>query len=419
MKYELTTLKGLKRRIDIQLDPTEVQKTFDENYQKARKKASIPGYRKGKAPMSQVRQFYTDKVIKDTVLSLINEFYPKALKEANIQPVFEPDVQFKSLLKENQAFSFSVTVEVRPDVNVDIDFKPSLSPVSIEVTEKEVDQMMENFRNVDPQYTSLEEVRALQWGDSAKVEIKNARTNEKKTLSIEITKELADPIGLKLAEALVGLFPGDKKDLPMHLMLPKVQKHYDKIKGKVKEKSATLSLHVLKIQKKILRELNDSLAQVIGYKDIADMRADIQSVIEEKKHADLKASRQKEILHQLMKKYPVELPEKLLSEQKQTLIDYWGEEMKISGMTDSFIQEQIQKQEKRFEEEARLMLHSDYLVANLSKKLKFTVSDSEIQLYSKKMEKENPQNPEDREQVKHLILREKVVDHLIKKALSK
>ena len=36
--------------------------------------------------MPQVRQFYADKVIKDTVLSLINEFYPKALKEANIQP---------------------------------------------------------------------------------------------------------------------------------------------------------------------------------------------------------------------------------------------------------------------------------------------------------------------------------------------
>ena len=97
-------------------------------------------------------------------------------------------------MKENQAFSFSVTVEVRPDVNVDVHFKPSLSPVSTEATEKEVDQMMENFRNVDPQYTSLEEVRALQWGDSVKVEVKNARTNEKKTLNIDITKESTDPI---------------------------------------------------------------------------------------------------------------------------------------------------------------------------------------------------------------------------------
>ena len=37
MKYELTTLKGLKRKVDIQLDPTEVQRPFLQTTKKPEK----------------------------------------------------------------------------------------------------------------------------------------------------------------------------------------------------------------------------------------------------------------------------------------------------------------------------------------------------------------------------------------------
>ena len=414
MKYELTNLKGLKRKIKIQVSSEEVQKAFDQNYKKAQKKATLPGYRKGKGPLSQVRSLYQEEVTKDTAIHLINEFYPQIMQERDLIPATQPEVEFKAPLKEGQAFSFFLTVEIMPEVDVDTNFTPSLSLAPIQVQSAEVNQVLENMRNVESQYQALEEKRAVQWGDSVKIEMRKVGTSKKKVLDIDMIKEAKDPVHALLVKTIIGLFPGEKRDLPVHLELPKESP----ITVKIKERSRTISLAVLNIQKKILPDMNDQFAQKIGYKDKAEMISFIQNSLKEQKQAELKEDMKKQALRQLTKSHPTELPEQAVAEQRQKYISYFVEQLKAQGIATADIQEHVQKAQKKMEEEARFVVHSNYLIADLIYKLNFKVSDREIQLYVQKMKEENPQNKVDYDWIKNFLLREKVLNHLVEKALK-
>ena len=64
MKCELSNLSGLKRKLDIQISPEQVQRGFDEVYKKKQKKVNLPGFRKGKVPLDHIRSMYHEETKK-------------------------------------------------------------------------------------------------------------------------------------------------------------------------------------------------------------------------------------------------------------------------------------------------------------------------------------------------------------------
>ena len=415
MKYELKTLKGLKRQMDIQVSPEEVQNAFHKSYQKAQKKATVPGYRKGKAPLNQVRHLYQGEVTKNTAMNLVEEFYPKALEQAEIQALPEPAIDLKSSLEENKGFTFSAIFEIFPVVNVDKDFIPSLSEPSIQVEEKAINQSMEGMRITGAQLKPVEEKRAIQWGDFVRVEMQKTGTSQKKLFDIDITKEAKDPLTLHLGQAIVGAFPGDKREISLPPMPGGEQNH-----EKLRLKNANLSLTILAIQKKILPDLNDSFAQKAGYKSLKDLRAFVHNFIKQHKQKEIQENMRKEVLQQLTAKYPLPLlPEAIVSAQEQTIISAFADHAKKEGMSIEDIKKNIAKQKKNFQKQAHFIVHSFFLLDNLSQKLNFTVSSQEVQLYLQKTEIEQPKNERDYSRIKDSLLQSKVIDYLINKALKK
>ena len=172
MKYELSSLSGLKRKLDIQISAEQVKKSFDANYIKKQKKTELPGFRKGKVPMSHIRSMYKEEVKRDTVISLINEFYSKALEKEKLNPAGDPKIDIKSNIEENKLFGFSVELEIQPTLNIDKDFKVKMVKPSFKVEEKEVDKALENIRLASAKFEVVKENRSLDWGDFAELEIK-------------------------------------------------------------------------------------------------------------------------------------------------------------------------------------------------------------------------------------------------------
>jgi trigger factor len=114
MKSTIETTSGLKRTLKIEVDQNAVKAAFEKEFQKIQKDLVLPGFRKGKAPMDQVRATYKGRVINDVVENLVNQNYFEALKEHNLHPVSMPQIDLEEIT-EDKGFSFKATLEVNSE----------------------------------------------------------------------------------------------------------------------------------------------------------------------------------------------------------------------------------------------------------------------------------------------------------------
>ena len=408
MKCELSNLSGLKRKLDIQISPEQVQRGFDEAYKKKQKKINLPGFRKGKVPLNHIRSMYHEEIKRDTTISLINEFYRKALEQEQLKPASEPKIDLKSNIVENQAFGFSAVLEIQPEINIDKNFKVQISKPSVKVEDKEVDQSLENIRAASATFELITEDRGVDWGDIVELEITELSDPigiEKKPL-LEIKKE--NKLEIKgLMEEIVGMKAKDKKKISVDLSE----------KYPVKEqagKSADLEVTLLAIKKRILPDLNEEFVKKLKCKDIQEMRSVVRHSLEQEKKNKNYDNMREETLKQLVEKNPIDLlPEGVIEEQKQAITSSIVERLKKANMKEQEIEQYKQKHQSEFQKQAQFMVHSSYLIYALAKQLEISASSQEIQMYSQSTQPGKAQTDEEYDRIEHFLIQEKTIKHLI------
>ena len=95
---------------------------FDEGirkaYQRNVKKFNIPGFRRGKAPMKIIENYYGPGVFYEDAFDIIfPDIYRAALEEHDVKPVDRPELEVEQIEKGKE-LKFTVEVFVRPDVEL-------------------------------------------------------------------------------------------------------------------------------------------------------------------------------------------------------------------------------------------------------------------------------------------------------------
>ena len=408
-KVNTSNLGGLKRKLDIQLSAEQVQKAFDENYKKKQKTVELPGFRKGKVPLHQIRSIYQKEIKRDTVVSLINESYRKALQQEQLKPAGDPKINFESAIVENQAFGFSAELEIQPEVDIDKDFKVQLSKPSVEVEEKEVEQALENIRAASAKFEPIREKREACWDDVVQLEITELSGSigiEKKPM-LEMKKE--SKLEVKgLMEGVLGMKIGEKRKTLVHLS----------DKYPIKEhagKSAELELTLLGIKKKILPDLDEEFVKQFKCKDVQQLKLIIRQSIEKEKQGQSYSLMKEEALKQLVEKNPIDLlPEGVVDEQKKAIVSSVEERLKKSGMQNKEIEQYKRKYKEEFQKQACFMVQSSYLIYALANELNMSVSPQEVKIYLENSK--GDQEDEEYEKMENFLIREKTIEHLISTA---
>jgi len=165
MQVNVETLSSVKKKINFEIPADRVATEIDKVYGEIQKRASLPGFRKGKVPKSLIEKNYQQQMEEDVVKNLFNDTYFKYLQEQNISPVTYPDVDADSLVR-GEPFKYSATVEIFPQVVVKhyekLELKKEQFVLDEEAVEKRLQQMRESMAQLKP----LDEERPAVSGDT-------------------------------------------------------------------------------------------------------------------------------------------------------------------------------------------------------------------------------------------------------------
>lgn len=114
MNIDVKIISPVERELHIERDWTEMGNDYAAFTRKFAKDIALPGFRKGKVPLSLIEKRFGPQIDLDFINEKFADYYGEALKEKKLLPVNEPEILDWSF-KKGDPLKISVKFEVMPD----------------------------------------------------------------------------------------------------------------------------------------------------------------------------------------------------------------------------------------------------------------------------------------------------------------
>jgi len=167
MQVSVDTTSQIERRITVQVPAAEIDEAVNARLKDAAKNVRMDGFRRGKVPMSVIRQRYGSDVRNEVVGEVMRERYVRAISEHELNPAGFPQIE-PTVNEAGKDLEFVATLEVYPEVELaPIEGTEVERPV-VEVTEADVDEMIDTLRKQNAAWEAVE--RAAEDGDQVTID---------------------------------------------------------------------------------------------------------------------------------------------------------------------------------------------------------------------------------------------------------
>ena len=149
----------------ITLEQADYQPEVDKNLKDLRKRANIPGFRPGQAPMGMIKRQYEPSVKVDVVNKLLGEKLYAYVQDNKIQMLGEPlpsEQQEQFDFEDNQPLVFKFDIAVAPEFKAELTDKDQITYYNITVDDKLIDQQVEMYQSRSGRYEKVETYDAEQ-----------------------------------------------------------------------------------------------------------------------------------------------------------------------------------------------------------------------------------------------------------------
>ena len=153
-----TTVKELpdsRVRVDVDVDPKDVEGSIARTARQLGQDMKLPGFRKGKVPPEMVVQrLGRQTVLTQALESSLGDWYERAMLESGVNPVGDPKLDLSDLPEEGKPLRFSIEVAVRPSAELGeykgLEVGRDEPEVPEEAVETEINRLREGFARLNP-----------------------------------------------------------------------------------------------------------------------------------------------------------------------------------------------------------------------------------------------------------------------------
>lgn len=313
MSISIETLEGLQRRVTITVAADKIEAAYKEQLKGYAKNARVDGFRKGKVPHSIIEQRF-GVAARQEVLSdeMQRAFFDAVIAEKiNLagRPTFTPNNY-----QPGQEFSFSVTFEVFPEVelkgleNIEVE-----KPV-VEISEADLDKMVDVLRK--QQATWAESQEAAKAEDRVVIDFVGSVDGEEFEGGKATDFVLAMGQGRMIPgfeEGIVGHKAGEQFDIDVTFP---AEYHAENLKGKAAKFAITLK----KVENIVLPELTEEFVKKFGNaKSVEDLRVEIKKNMQRELNNAVTARVKNQVINGLIAQNDIEVPAAAVAEEVEVL----------------------------------------------------------------------------------------------------
>ena len=313
MQISRKNIDSLNSIITIKLERKDFSSKVEDVLKNYRKKANIPGFRKGFVPMGLIKKQYQNAVTAEEVNKILQEKLTKFLKDEKIDilgnplPIIKDNLDWKS-----ESLEFDFELGLSPKFKINLDSKKKITHFKIYADEKMINEQMDTIRKQYGKIISKNEIK-----DS--FEISASFKSEENEIQTKSSFILRDIKGKKNKELIKKLKPGNKISLPIKNLFndpQKVKQVFGVKESDILTLKGEILIEIKEVNERILSELNNELFDKIykpgSVKTKKQMKLKIAEGIEKQLENQSDQKLLNDITEFLIENTKIKLPQKFL-----------------------------------------------------------------------------------------------------------
>ena len=194
-------------------------------------------------------------------------------------------------------------------------------------------------------------------------------------------------------------------------------------------KKAQFEVTANEIKHKKIPELSDDFAKEAGYESQKDLESKAEEAVKKNQEDQAQRTMQEEVIDQLIKKNPFDVPHALIHSQMQSLMNEFGQNLKRQGLPEDRIESALKQNQKDFHDRAERQVKAGLLLDRIAKAEGLTVGKEDFEkeydrvTQGTQMKREDvvnyyQNNQKAKENLEFRLLELKTIEYLVKQAQS-
>ena len=414
MQVSVESIGKLERRMQVQVPAERVSQEIAARLKNISRTARLNGFRPGKAPLKVIRQQFGSQIHREVIGELLQSSYAEAVTQKQLTPAGSPRIEPQSV-DEGQDLKYTATFEVFPEVVLQPMESLEVDRVTADVTESDIDAMIERLRKQQMKYSAVN--RGAANGDKVTVDFEGAidgvsfAGGKGENIAIVLGEGRMLP---ELEQGLIGATPGEKRDVTVSFPP-------DYRAAELAGKTAIFATEIKTVEEPVLPEIDEEFCKAFGVAEggLDKLREDVAANMRRELEQALRNRNKAAVMEKLYVANPTEVPNVLIEGQ---IRDMQVEAMRRAGTKDAA---QAPPREP-FIEPARRRVALGLLLNDVIRKENLVVDrarvnerlDEMVSAYGDAgaMKRAYMQNAEAMRQVESLALEDQAVDWILEHA---
>lgn len=358
MKSAVEKLSPTRVKLSIEVPFAELAPHIDGAYKSLSEKINIPGFRKGKVPSAMIDQRVGRAAVLDEAINAsLPTFYSQAAKDNDVLVIGRPNVEITELV-DKEKFSFTVEVDIRPDIKL-----PNFSEIKIEVddvkvTDADIDEQVESLRTRFGTLKTVDKVVAK--GDFVTIDL--VATKDGVELDGGVANDLSYEVGSAsmidgLDEAIIGLSKDGEKSFNTALV------------GMAEGETGSVKVTVKAVKERELPPVDDEFAKLASeFETLSELKADLSKRLSRVKQMEQGAQARDLLVEKLISTIDIPLPAEIIEAEVN---DHLEKEGRLED----------DKHRAEVNDEVKTTITREFLLDSIVKAEAIAVNESELTEY--------------------------------------
>jgi trigger factor len=301
---EKTAEDSASKSLRVTVPVDRVQQAEAKAVQYYAKRARLPGFRPGKAPVAVVRKRFNDAIRQTVLEEVLRESWETAKTAESLKPITDPSIR-NLKFEEGSPIEFDLLVEVRPEIKLErvggFRVERRIQPVSDAAVDEQLVRLQEQKAAWLP--VSGEQPSPGQMVRVEVAQLEDGNPGTPQPYDLVLGQNQAIP---ELEERIMALRPGESADTEVRIP----DDHPDESR-RGQTRRVRVTLHEVKRQE--LPALDDAFAREVGdFEDLAALRGAVRQDLEREAAREADAQVRQALLGQVIEANQVPAPESLV-----------------------------------------------------------------------------------------------------------